>query len=299
MDERVHVLVDTYTAGRLSRRTFLREAAQIVGAGTAAYLLVACASGQPDNLAASPPRQAGPAPRPAAGAPAVETRMIAYPVDGAAAPGYLAAPVLDRAVPGVVLIQEWWGIDEHIKDVAGRLAAEGFVVVAPDLYRGEVAREPSDARRLAMGLVQEVALADIQGAADYLSSLPSVEPKQVGVVGFCMGGGLALMAAYRGRGFGASVVFYGGGVRPTPAELQAVSAPILGLYGEADASIPVAQVRELERKLGELGKASEFKIYPGASHAFFNDTRPSYNPEAAADAWERTLAWLRQHLAAA
>lgn len=170
-------------------------------------------------------------------------------------------------------------------------------MLAPDRYRGEVANEPSDARRLAMGLGHEQALAAIQGTADYLAAQPAMAPKQIGVMGFCMGGALAMQMAYQGRDIGASVVFYGGGVQPSDAELQAVSAPILGLYGAEDTSIPVQLVEEWRRKLTEYGKTNEFVVYPGAGHAFFNDTRPSYNAEAAADAWGRTLGWLRTHLA--
>jgi carboxymethylenebutenolidase len=296
MDARVRELVDAYSAGQLSRRVFLSRTAQIAGAGTAAYLLVACAGGQPDNLEVSPAREAPAPPTIAMPAMPVETRAVTYQVDGIEAPGFLAVPTVDRTLPGVVLIQEWWGLDAHIKDVAQRLAERGFVVLAPDLYRGEVASEPSDARRLAMALVREQALADIQGAADYLAAQPFVAPKRVGVMGFCMGGALAMQMAYTGRDIGASVVFYGGGIQPGDADLAAVTAPILGLYGADDAGIPVAMVEAWGRKLTELGKVNTMVVYPGAGHAFFNDTRPAYNAEAATDAWERTLGWLRTHL---
>jgi carboxymethylenebutenolidase len=117
------------------------------------------------------------------------------------------------------------------------------------------------------------------------------------VMGFCMGGALAMAMAYKGRDIGASVVFYGGGVQPSDDELRAVSAPILGLYGADDGGIPVAQVEEWGRKLTSFGKTNEMVVYPGAGHAFFNDTRPSYNLEAARDAWGKALGWLRTHLA--
>lgn len=293
MDQRVRVMVEEYGAGRLSRRGFLDGTAQLVGAGAAASLLVACSGEQPDNLAASPAVEGQ---SPTATGAAVESELIEYAVEGGVAPGFVARPSGGGPFPGVVVIQEWWGLDEHIKDVTRRVAMEGFVALAPDLYRGEVAREPSDARRLAMALVREQALADIQGAADYLASLPTVAPKQIGVMGFCMGGALAMQMAYKGREIGASVVFYGGGVQLTDDELRAISAPILGLYGEADGGIPVELVREWGTKLAAFGKTGEMVIYPDAPHAFFNDTRDSYRAEAAADAWRRTISWFRTHL---
>lgn len=222
--------------------------------------------------------------------------MVEFKANGGMAPGYLARPDGDGPFPGVVVIQEWWGVEDHIKSVADRLAGEGFAALAPDLYRGQVAEEPDEARKLAMMLSRDQAIKDIQGAADYLIAQPFVAPKKVGVMGFCMGGGLAMLMSYKGRGIGAVVVFYGGGVKPTEAEFQAVAAPVLGLYGERDGGIPVESVREWERKFREAGKVNEMVIYPDAPHAFFNDTRPSFREEAAADAWRRTLAWFRQHL---
>jgi carboxymethylenebutenolidase len=189
-------------------------------------------------------------------------------------------------------------LDDHIKDVAERFAAAGYVALAPDLYRGEVAAEPDDARRLAMELELDQALVDIQGAVNYLISQPDVEPKQAGVIGFCMGGRLTMMMSYRGENVGAAIVFYGGGVQPSDEELRAISAPLLGIYGEADEGIPVDRIHEWDTKLDEFGKTHEIHIYPDAPHAFFNDERPSYRATASADAWDRTLAWLNTYLRA-
>lgn len=222
--------------------------------------------------------------------------MIQFTANGGDAPGYLVRPEGDGPFPGVVVIQEWWGLDNHIKDVAERFAAEGYVALAPDLYRGEVAAEPDDARRMAMELELDQALIDIQGAVNYLISQQDVEPKQVGVVGFCMGGRLAMMMCYRGQKVGAAVVYYGGGVQPSDDDLKAISAPLLGIYGEADHGIPVERVNEWDAKLDEFGKEHEIHIYPDAPHAFFNDERASYRENAAADAWNRTLEWLGTHL---
>ena len=222
--------------------------------------------------------------------------MIQFAANGGDAPGYLARPEGDGPFPGIVVIQEWWGLDAHIKDVAERFAAEGYVALSPDLYRGEVATEPDDARRLAMELELDQALIDIQGAVNYLIAQPDVEPKQAGVIGFCMGGRLTMMMSYRGENVGAAVVFYGGGVQPSDDELRAISAPLLGIYGEADEGIPVDRIQEWDTKLDEFGKTHEIHIYPDAPHAFFNNERPSYRATASADAWARTLAWLNSYL---
>lgn len=222
--------------------------------------------------------------------------MIGFPANGDNAPGYLARPKGDGPFPGVVVIQEWWGLDDHIKDVTERFAAEGFVALAPDLYRGQLAAEPDDARRLAMELERDQAMLDIQGAVNYLIAQPIVEPKQTGVIGFCMGGGLSMMMSYRGENVGASVVFYGGGVQPSDEELEAVSAPLLGIYGEADQGIPVARIEEWDTKLHEFGIEHKMIVYPDAPHAFFNNERPSYRPDAATDAWQRTQEWFDRHL---
>jgi carboxymethylenebutenolidase len=222
--------------------------------------------------------------------------MIEFPANGDNAPGYLARPEGDGPFPGVVVIQEWWGLDDHIKDVTERFAAEGFVALAPDLYRGQVAAEPDDARRLAMELERDQAMLDIQGAVNYLLVQPIVEPKQAGIIGFCMGGGLAMMMSYRGENVGAAVVFYGGGVQPSDEELEAISAPLLGIYGEADGGIPVERVEEWDTRLHQFGVEHKMIVYPDAPHAFFNNERSSYRPDAAADAWQRTQEWFGRHL---
>lgn len=222
--------------------------------------------------------------------------MIEFAANGGVAPGYLARPAGDGPFPGVVVIQEWWGLDAHIKSVADRLAQAGFVALAPDLYRGQTASEPDDARRLAMALERDQALVDIQGAVNYLLAQPYVAPKRAGVMGFCMGGGLAFMMAYRGQQVGAVVVFYGGGINPSDADFQAITAPVLGIYGAEDAGIPVTRIHEWEAQFQAHHKINTMQIYPGTPHAFFNDTRPSYRAEAANDAWQRTLDWFRNYL---
>ena len=220
----------------------------------------------------------------------VQTAMIEFPSNGRQVQGYLARPE-ENAAPGVIVIQEWWGLVEHIKDVADRFAAEGFVALAPDLYYGQQAEEPDDARKLAMEMDRPRAIQDLEGAAAYLRSLGC---PRVGAVGFCMGGALVWELATRAGAIDAAVPFYG---RPVaPERVAEVSAPIEGFYGGEDHGIPVEGVRQVVDALKQAGKDADAHVYDGAEHAFFNDTRPSYHAEASADAWQRTLRFFRRTL---
>jgi carboxymethylenebutenolidase len=212
-------------------------------------------------------------------------------------PGYLARPDGDGPHPSVIVLQEWWGLNEHIKDVTRRFAQEGYVALAPDLYKGVVATEPDEARKLVMELDMPAAVAEIGSAADFLLAQDFVAGEQVGVMGFCMGGRLTLMAALDDAGtgrYGAAVAFYGSPL--TPEEAAQVETPVLGLYGADDGGIPVPEVEAMGEAFTAAGLPNEIHVYAGAPHSFFNDTRESYRPEAAADAWQRTLGWLEQHL---
>jgi carboxymethylenebutenolidase len=223
--------------------------------------------------------------------------MVQFPFDGGNAGGYLATPKQGSG-PGVVVIQEWWGLVDHIKDVCDRFADEGFVALAPDLYHGKAAKSPDEAGKLMMAMRIDEAERDLGAAVQYLLTLDSTTGKKIGVVGFCMGGALALYTATKNQSIGACVVFYGGHPKVKP-DLPNLNAPVLGLYGEKDHSVTPDLVHELERQVKDLGKQIEVKIYAGADHAFFNDARPQvYNAEAATDAWQRTLAFLRRHLSA-
>lgn len=221
--------------------------------------------------------------------------LVEFPFADGNTGGYLAEPEKGSG-PGVVVIQEWWGLVDHIKDVCDRFAAEGFVALAPDLYHGKTTKSPDEAGKLMMALRIDEAERDLSAAVEYLSTLDSTTSQKVGVVGFCMGGALSLYTATKNPNIGACVVFYGGHPKVKP-DLPNLQAPVLGLYAEKDRSVTPAAVHELERQLKSLGKQIEVKIYPGADHAFFNDTRPEvYNAEAAADAWQRTIEFLRKHL---
>ena len=228
----------------------------------------------------------------------IRTASVSFASNGDTANGYLARPMGDGPFPAIVVIQEWWGLDAHIKDLAERFAREGFVALAPDLYHEQVATEPDDARKLVMAMNMQIALHEIGGAIGYLSDLPDVEPKSVGVIGFCMGGRLSLTAASTGdQRIGAVAAFYGGGVQPTPEFVGGIKAPVLAVYGEEDEGIPAEQYNALEAEMDRQEKTFEMVIYPGAGHAFLNDTRPAYNANAATDAWTCAVQWFHTYLA--
>lgn len=227
----------------------------------------------------------------------ISTSMTEFDTNDGKVPAYIARPDGEGPFPGVVVIQEWWGLNDHIKDVTNRMAEAGYVAVSPDLYRGVVAAEPDEARKLAMDLERDDALTHITACVNYLAAQDYVMPKSIGVMGFCMGGSLSAWMSTQGGNVGACVVFYGH-FRTTEDEvISQVQAPLLGLYGETDQGIPVEIVHELDEKLTELGKVHEIHIYDGAPHAFFNDSRPHiYHESAAKDAWDRTLAWFEKYL---
>jgi carboxymethylenebutenolidase len=222
---------------------------------------------------------------------------VQFRSNGDTGQGYLAVPESGSG-PGVVVIQEWWGLVDHIRDVCDRLAAEGFVALAPDLYRGEETAEPDEAGKLMMELDIERAARDMSGAVDFLLGHDAVTGDKVGAIGFCMGGGLVLvLAARNGDKVGATVPFYSVFAGDTP-DLSGITGPVLGHFGEADESASPAKARELEDTIREqAGVEVTFHIYRGAEHAFFNDDRPEvHHPEHAARAWELTLAFLRANL---
>jgi carboxymethylenebutenolidase len=219
--------------------------------------------------------------------------LVTFTSNGGTAEGYLA----DGGGPGVIVIQEWWGLVPHIRDVADRLAAEGFTALAPDLYRGESADEPDGAGKLMMALNLEQAAKDLSGAVDLLTERTG--RGRVGVVGFCMGGGLALvLACHRPDAVAAVAPYYG--VIPWPTaqpDWSALSATVVGEYAEFDDFAGPDATRALETQLRDLGNDVTMHIHDGCHHAFFNDTRPEvYDAEHAAEAWQRTLALLRNAL---
>ena len=211
--------------------------------------------------------------------------------------GFLARPKNAGRCPAVIVIHEIWGVVDHIKDVSRRLAGEGYVALAVDLFGGKTVSSLEEGRRLREELSEDRIMGDLKGAFDYLQSLEYVEPKRIGSIGFCMGGGLSLLFACRNRELAAAVVFYGR--NPSPIDLvKNVQCPILGNYAGADMAIKEADISLLKDALTKYGKVFDIKVYPGAPHAFFNDTRESYRPEAARDAWKRTLDFFNRYLKA-
>ena len=219
-------------------------------------------------------------------------KLVTFPANGGTVDAYVAEPASPGPHRGVVVVQEWWGLEEHIKDVARRFAAEGFVAVAPDHYHGKIAEEPNEAMKLRMELDEETAIAELRGAVAYLKSRGDV--RGVDIVGFCMGGWLSFLAATRLPDLSAAVVFYGRA--PAEAELAKVTCPVLGLYAEDDPNI-TPHVPAVSAAMAAAGKQFTYHIYPGTKHAFFNDTRPQvYHVEAAQDAWKWTLRFFRQNV---
>jgi carboxymethylenebutenolidase len=222
--------------------------------------------------------------------------MVEFPSDGQTATGYLATPSSGSG-PGVVVIQEYWGLVPHIKDVCDRLSREGFTALAVDLYHGRTAKEPDEAGRMLMELDIPRAAKEMSAAVEWLVASDTTVGHGVGVVGFCAGGGLALYLATLRPEVHATVVYYG--VIPWPSvkpDYSKLNGPVLGHWGTRDRANPREQVEALEKAIRDAGKHVEFYWYD-AEHAFFNDERPEvYNPDAARLSWDRTLAFFREYL---
>jgi carboxymethylenebutenolidase len=224
--------------------------------------------------------------------------IVEFPSNGSTATGYLAVPPSGSG-PGLIVIQEWWGLVPHIRDVCDRYAAAGFVALAPDLYHGTTTTEPDEAGKLMMSLNLEQAAKDMGGAVDHLRGLPAVTSTGVGVTGFCMGGGLAmLLAAQRPDAVVACAPFYG--VIPWEAaqpDWSTMTAAVQGHFAANDGFFTPDKVRELEDHLRDLGKEATFIIHPGVEHAFFNDSRPEvFDAETSERAWASTVAFLRDNV---
>jgi carboxymethylenebutenolidase len=225
--------------------------------------------------------------------------IIEFPSNGTSGQGYLATPA-GGSGPGVVVIQEWWGLVDHIRNVCDRFAAAGFVALAPDLYRGKQVNEPDEAGKEMMAMQLDRAARDMSGAVDEL--LRRADGDGVGVIGFCMGGGLALvLATQRPDAVKAVVPCYG--IIPWPdaqPDYSAMSAALQGHYAEKDTFFTPEAAVALGDQLRALGKDAEIIVHPGCDHAFFNDDRPEvYNAAEAARVWESALAFFHRHLDAA
>jgi carboxymethylenebutenolidase len=282
-------LTESYRTGRLNRRDFILAVVGLTGS-------LAAAAGVLEPLGLSPADAAQVSPDD----PDLSSGPVQYAGDGVRLGGYLSRPKAAGRHPGVIVIHENRGLTDHIQDVARRFAKEGFAALAPDLLSraGGTASFPTsgDATKAIGGLTQDGVDRDLRSTFDHLRGLESVVRERVGVVGFCWGGANALRMATQVRELAGAVPFYGR--NPSPLELvERIACPLLLIYGEDDPFI-MPGVPALEAALKRYGKPYEIKIYPGAKHAFHNDTNSDrYNPDAARDAWARTIALFKRNLA--
>ncbi|MDQ1698546.1 MAG: carboxymethylenebutenolidase [Frankiaceae bacterium] len=225
---------------------------------------------------------------------------VSFASNGDTASGYLAVPDSGSG-PGLLVVQEWWGLVPQIKRTCDRLAALGFVALAPDLYHGDYAEhtEMDKANELMQSLPPDRAARDMGGAIDYLLGHDAVTGDQVGVIGFCMGGMLTLLiATLQGDKVGAATPFYGAPLGDMAPDWSTLSAPVQGHFAENDDFFPPSAVKDLERRLTDLGKDVEFIVYPGTAHAFGNEENAlgTHDEQAAATAWDRATSFLKSKL---
>ena len=287
MDPRLEQLAGEYRSGKIHRRIFLERMIAVLGScSLAQHFLETC--GWALSLLSPQESQAA----------GVHSTAVTYPGEGATLQGYLSRPPTGGPFPGVLLIHENRGLNEHIRNVARRIAAQGFGVLAVDQLsrQGGTAAfaTPEDATATFQALADDQVVEDMDAAYRYLTSHAAVQRDWIAVWGFCWGGQRAFLYATANPNLEAAVVFYGS---PPPQEkLADIQCPILGNYGETDTRI-TSTVPTVEAAMKELGKSYDAKVYPGAAHAFFNDTNPQrYNEAAAKDAWARSIAFLKKNL---
>jgi carboxymethylenebutenolidase len=225
-------------------------------------------------------------------ADAPKTETVQFPNGTGTVSGYLAVPDKPGRYPAMVVIHEWWGLTDWVKEQTQKLAEQGYVALAVDLYRGQVTADPEVAHELMRGLPQDRAVSDLKAAFAYLATRKDVDRDHIGSIGWCMGGGFSLQLAIHEPHLSACVVNYG--ALPTdPNDLQQIYAPILGSFGADDRGITPADVQAFEKSMKGMNRRIDVKVYDGAGHGFENSTNTNgYRPEAAADAWARTIAFL-------
>jgi carboxymethylenebutenolidase len=221
--------------------------------------------------------------------------------------GYLVFPTTvtseqqqKQKLPAVVMIHEWWGVNDNIKNMANTLAKEGYVVLAADLYKGEVATDPNRAQELLQSVRsnQDEAIANLQYAVKYLSSLPNANASRIASLGWCFGGGQSLQLALNSKQqpLAATILYYGTPLVTDKQALSNIKWPILGIFGDQDQAIPVEEVKQFETALNADRIPNEIHIYPGVGHAFANPSGDNYAPKETADAWQKTLAFLNRYV---
>ncbi len=221
---------------------------------------------------------------------------VEFQADGTTASGYLAVPESGGG-PAVVVLQEWWGLDDHIRGVCDRLAGAGLIALAPDLYHGETTEQPDEAQQMMMAMSMDAAEREMAGAVAYLAAHEGNSGTGVGAIGWCLGGGLSVWAAATNPEIKACVTYYYVMAHGKP-DFTEIGGPVLGHFGTGDDFVGVDAAEALLGELHEAGVAAEFVFYEGAGHAFFNDTNRlgTYDPDAAARSWERSIDFLREHL---
>ena len=227
-----------------------------------------------------------------------QMREVSYPGKGGALKAYLAAPAGAGPFPAVIVVQEWWGLDAHIKDVARRLAGEGYFTVAPDLYSRQgnrVTNDPNIAAELMGGLKQGDGIDDLLSTINWIKTQSAAKATRIGIIGFCMGGSYATLAPCVTRDIKAAAPFYG--EIPPDEKLRELNCPMFYAYGENDGWIQRSDVDRLAGALRKFNKPGEVRVYKGCSHGFFNDTRADvYSASDAKDAWSRTLKLFEENL---
>lgn len=223
-------------------------------------------------------------------------KMVTFPSGSETPSAYLALPEGTGRKPAVIVIQEWWGLNDFVKGKADEFAKKGYVALAPDLYRGKVATDPDTAHQLMRGLPEDRAIRDLKAAFDYLRSRDDVDAARIGSVGWCMGGGYSLALALEEPKLAGTVIYYGRLVTDD-ARIKSLAVPLLGNFGGTDQGIPPASVEEFARKAKAAGKSVDFKIYPEAGHAFASSSDPKvFRAADAKDADARADAFLARVL---
>jgi carboxymethylenebutenolidase len=232
----------------------------------------------------------------AAPARGAKTETVHYPVGKNTVDGYLASPEKPGRYPAVIVVHDWLGLTDWVKEQTDKIADQGFVALAVDLYGGKVAADASEASELSRALPDDRAVLDLVGGLVYLATRNDVARDRVGALGWAMGGSYALQLAIHVPRLGACVVNYG--VLPTdPNDLQNIAAPVLGNFGADDHGVTPTDVQAFEKTMKTLNRRVDLKIYDGAGHSFENSSnRDAYRPDAAEDAWKRTIAFLNKSL---
>lgn len=232
----------------------------------------------------------------AIGAFAADGTAVSYKSGDETVKGILYTPAGKGPFPALIVIHEWWGLNDWVKEQASKLSDQGYVALAIDLYRGKVADTPDMAHELMRGLPQDRAIRDLKAAFDFLAARADVKKNRIGSIGWCMGGGYSLDAAIAEPELAASVINYGH-LATDPADMKKIQAPILGSFGGQDRGITPDDVKKFQQAMEQLGKKIEVKIYPDAGHAFENSTnKQTYRADDATDAWQRTVAFLAANL---